>query len=537
MTATVLLIQAMILECITFGYFLAFGRKTKVLYSFLIMHLLMMIWITAFIVEKNTNTIEIQWIAVCIAYTAICFMGVSWLNFTIHYIGKGWQTYRKIIISGLAISSIGLIGVIVNPFYPFFIENFHTPSQKFGIMYWVIFIQSHGCIIWGTLLLFQHTRKISGKEKYQTIFLACIPIFSLSYNAMYNGGWFRTSFDLTPIIFSVLMSIFSILSFKYKFFDYLPMGIQMAFSTLHIPSILVNQKEEIIQANRSFSRQFMKNNPLTVRDLLSDLEPIVTEKEEFQRLETHIFQLRSQEYSQRLTVRSDKITQIYFVKITPINEKDRVVLKLISFTDITDYIRMTQTKERNAMAREIHDSLGHALTIILKLQEGALHQSENPEQVRSLIQKSEEFTKRALQELRLFLYKTKEEEDVYNLVLRLRRLQKDFESLGIEVRIHQQIVAEKIGQDLSTALYKIIKEAITNAIKHGKANEIDLIIKESDGTLEMYVIDNGIGNIQFVEGYGMTGIKQRLLPFCGEVAFQSDGESGFIVKVKIPQWK
>lgn len=535
-TGVIFLIEALILEIIAFCYFLIFGRKTKVLYWFLTLHILMIVWITSYVIEVLVDDISIKWICICVAYTALCFLGLVWLTFVINYTNYTYIVNSKLIYVFFTLSTIFLLTIIANPYNNLFYKQFDSKTRIYGSMYWIVLLQNHIYTIIGIILLFRYIKNNSGKEKKQSMFLALMPFIPIIFNALYNFGFIKSSIDTTPVVFSITMLTFSIISFRYKFFDYIPIGIQTAFDTLNTPCILANEKEEIVQANKAFAKEFDKEMPQNIKKLIENLYKLSMDNVEMMCLEGHIFGMNRDIYTQRITLDKLDTTKMYTVTITPVKEKNKLVLKLISFSDITDYIKMTQEKERNDIAREIHDSLGNTLTAISKIQEGAIKDLETDiDKVKNALEKSKDLSTRGLRQLRMSIYKMSDEKDIHRLSTHLKRLKHDFKDIGVNINILQEYEDEEIDKKLSSTIYKICQESVTNSIKHGKASQIEIMIMKEKSSIELYIIDNGLGSKNIVEGYGLKGINQRLKEHKAKAEFISDGEQGFMVKISIPR--
>jgi signal transduction histidine kinase len=103
-----------------------------------------------------------------------------------------------------------------------------------------------------------------------------------------------------------------------------------------------------------------------------------------------------------------------------------------------------------------------------------------------------------------------------------------------EKEIYAKMASSVYKFKLSDTLYKIIKEAITNSVRHGCATEINIIVKFSLHKANLFIIDNGCGCREIIEGFGLAGMKQRVEELNGIIKFGSDGESGFNIHVELP---
>jgi signal transduction histidine kinase len=85
------------------------------------------------------------------------------------------------------------------------------------------------------------------------------------------------------------------------------------------------------------------------------------------------------------------------------------------------------------------------------------------------------------------------------------------------------------------ALFRLCQESMTNAIKHGKADFIHIILRYKPDEIELFAIDNGKGCQVIKKSYGLLGIEARIQKLGGKVLFGSDGKQGFTVHATLPR--
>jgi len=90
----------------------------------------------------------------------------------------------------------------------------------------------------------------------------------------------------------------------------------------------------------------------------------------------------------------------------------------------------------------------------------------------------------------------------------------------------------KFDEDEENAIYRVIQESITNAVRHGKAEKIWITLKKIDGEILLIIKDNGIGCDEIKSGFGTKHIKERIEMLRGTVTFA--GQHGFTVTARIP---
>ena len=193
-------------------------------------------------------------------------------------------------------------------------------------------------------------------------------------------------------------------------------------------------------------------------------------------------------------------------------------------------------KERNRIAREIHDALGHTLTgAIIQLEVAKQLIYSSPEKAVVSIQKTQDITrngfndvKRAIKALRPVMIEENTLAD--GLQLLFERMKSHY-AYNVNDTI---MLPESISDELKISVYRVIQELITNSIRHGKADELDLVIEHQFNTIRINCHDNGKGCSLIKEGNGLRGIKERINKFGGSVSFSSEINEGFSAMIYIP---
>ncbi len=190
--------------------------------------------------------------------------------------------------------------------------------------------------------------------------------------------------------------------------------------------------------------------------------------------------------------------------------------------------RLSAVEERNRIARDIHDNLGHSMTaLIMQLQMAEHYLMTDSPKSQELIADSVKAAKDNLSGIREVVETLRGTGQHASPADALRGLAEKFsESTGtvIDLKIEGTMPD---NQKIFNAIYHILQEAMTNAVRHGKASEIVAEINYFDGVVRFIIRDNGIGTDNITEGYGMRGIRERVKELNGDVEFKS--ENGFIV--------
>ncbi len=197
--------------------------------------------------------------------------------------------------------------------------------------------------------------------------------------------------------------------------------------------------------------------------------------------------------------------------------------------------RNAETRERNRLAREIHDTLGHALTGIVAGIDASLTMMDiSPEATRQQLVKIGEVARQGMTDVRRSVSKLRPDAlEKLDLEDALVKMLKDAGAAsGADIRFHNQVKPLKFHEDEEEVVYRVVQEAATNAIRHGHADEIAITISKEEGRLTIEVHDNGIGCGQVEEGFGLKHMKERLSLLEGTLEY--GGREGFYIIARIP---
>ena len=197
--------------------------------------------------------------------------------------------------------------------------------------------------------------------------------------------------------------------------------------------------------------------------------------------------------------------------------------------------KMAETRERNRLAREIHDTLGHSLTGIIA----------GIDACETLIDYSIDATKQ-----QLHVVSNVARQGMKDVRRSVKALRPDaLETMNLEDAI-LQIVAEmentthttitfkndvgdlKFQEDEEETIYRIVQESVTNSIRHGKADRISIHFEKKYGVLIITIQDNGVGCEQIEQGFGLRHMMERMNLLNGELEYS--GTDGFRIVAKIP---
>jgi len=184
----------------------------------------------------------------------------------------------------------------------------------------------------------------------------------------------------------------------------------------------------------------------------------------------------------------------------------------------------TRSDERLRIARELHDVLGHQLTVLALELETASHQ--DAEQAREHVLRAKTVARELLGDVRA---------TVGELRRRAPQLQEAVGSLVERVRVPRvRVLVDddvRVDEEQTAVLVRAAQEVVTNAIRHADATELSLAFTAEDGRVRLVAQDDGRGVARVEPGNGLRGLTERVRAQGGSVRI--DGRSGFRVEVEL----
>ena len=210
--------------------------------------------------------------------------------------------------------------------------------------------------------------------------------------------------------------------------------------------------------------------------------------------------------------------------------------------------RTAETRERNRLAREIHDTLGHALTGIAAGLDACIVMVDTaPDFTKQQLVKIRETALRGIKDVRRSVKKLRPD-DLEQMPLRdaLAHMTMEFmAATGMDIRMNIQKLPEHLREDEEEVVYRVVQEGITNANRHGHAARQTITITVEQGKIYLLLYDDGEGapvdaRGRVKEGFGLKHMKERVGLLHGTVDYESGqtyGTRGFSLTVIIPERK
>lgn len=197
--------------------------------------------------------------------------------------------------------------------------------------------------------------------------------------------------------------------------------------------------------------------------------------------------------------------------------------------------QMVATRERNRLAREIHDTLGHALTGIITGTEASIALMDvAPDMAKEQLKVITEVARQGITDVRRSVKALRpdalEKYDLEKAILSIVEDMRQVSNIAIDYQCHTSLHC--FNNDEEEILYRIVQESITNAIRHGQATAIWIDISRKYNTLIVRIKDNGCGCADIKKGFGLHHMEERLELLQGTLLY--NGEDGFTIEAQIP---
>lgn len=201
--------------------------------------------------------------------------------------------------------------------------------------------------------------------------------------------------------------------------------------------------------------------------------------------------------------------------------------------------------ERNRLARDMHDNLGHYLTAIsIQLEKAQAYRDRNSDEADRAISDAKESARAALRAVRQSVSALRESEDRFSLRQSLEGLVNRMD--GGPIEIAWRFDGDETGYPgaVLVALYRAAQEGLTNVQKHAQARHVQLQIDLGEGAARLCLRDDGVGfDADSLaehagspgQGYGLQGIQERIDLVKGEMRISSDVHSGTELSIVIPK--
>ena len=195
---------------------------------------------------------------------------------------------------------------------------------------------------------------------------------------------------------------------------------------------------------------------------------------------------------------------------------------------------MAILEERNRITRDLHDTIGHGLTgMIMGLEMVQVLMDEDLEKSKEMIKVLKDSSRESLVMVREVVNALNPNENISKGIESIKELIDSFQyKSNVDISFEIIGVPYKTNPSTNIVQYRIIQEGLTNAIRHGKADKINIIITFYINSIDLYIKDNGVGTKDINKGLGLKSMEDRVFSLGGTISFLS--KDGFSIVASIP---
>jgi signal transduction histidine kinase len=233
---------------------------------------------------------------------------------------------------------------------------------------------------------------------------------------------------------------------------------------------------------------------------------------------------------------------VFIIAFTELAQRERQARQQLQQANqqLADYAaqveQLATMRERNRLAREVHDTLGHYLTVInVQLEVVTKLIESNPARAKEAAVKAKQLASEGLNEVRRSVAALRptplEDRPLPEAIRTLIETSRD---AGLMVTFEQTGIARAVSPEIETVLYRATQESLTNIRKHAHASAANVRLAYDANAVSLRVRDNGVGRKGDEDNVGLSALRERAAALNGTVLAENHLEGGFVLEVTLP---
>ncbi len=572
------------------------AKKSSLLFSFIAYLFIMFLWPFGQAIQYCAASNDLVIFTIYLIHTSINFVGLMWFLFTIHFTSTDGKLYLKKMVPLLVFPLIGFILFLTNQYHHLYFQSIGYDPRivikvSYGLCFWFTALTTYSYVIAGAVRLAKYAVRKTGVTKGQAIILTfgpLLPLFaSIAYTIYIVVAKIEIPefFDLTPSLFAISVTIYSIAVFKFRFLDIVPGALKKIFENLPDSILVVDNYNSIVNLNDSFINNFGNfNNHENISYLINELQIAFIKNQESERILKAIEYGTEEPVTKGEVVLQEPLSKTYEVNIQKLElHKNMYQGRIITFHDVTEHKRLLEElieangklKKLDSVKNDFIANITHdfrsPLTLILNTADINLKKHrDNPYQeqfelIRSSAYRMMSFIDRLLDLAKMDAQKIKLKVTKTDIVKFVKKIVHYYQSAVTNTNI--EIITKfpkKSVENFYTdeeKLDEVISNILSNAVKYvGIENgRIEIEVKDEAETILIVISDNGIGipqdKLEIIfnrfeqlevgrntkhggSGIGLAFAKQLVECMMGTIRAESGGESqGSRFIIQLPKGK
>jgi len=486
------------------------GEKGPLLYRYLAIQGALILWIVSKILKTISPTADIRWFFIVSQYLGVCFLGPLFLLFSWRYtFGNDPPRIVRGVLYAPAL--FFFLAIATNNRHYLFYRTYTFYRDTFGPLFYGHSLYTYLLVLVSIIICFAGVKKHSRSTGDILIgFSSAIPLF---VNFLYAFDFISPLFDITPLTMTGSLIFFGLAAFRSHFLGLLPVARSTLLENLEDPLILTDRKGRV-RKTHMLSEKTRPEREIRTENRIYRLH---REQQSLQGRLYHYVDVTSLTALQNSLADRNRLLED---SIREIRKQNRIKLELM------------ESELLNSSRRELHDILGHSLTQVIFLLRAALEGKLPEKETEERLRLAGRIIDRSLAELNRSLDGEIREDQVLSIALQRIIEECSCPTAKLEFTVRgreRRIPPETVGH-----LLRCCQEGITNAMKHGAAEEIYLSLLYGESQLVLILSDTGSGCRNCRPGNGLQMMERRLTEMGGRLRFWSEPEEGFQLTMILP---
>lgn len=526
------------------------SRKTKAVGRFMLLQGLFVLWMIAKVLKTVAFNVDLRWSFIVLQYFGVCFIGSVFLMFAIaHVQGKSLTMKQELLLN--IFPGLMFLLVLTNPWHHLFYASYDFAGDTFGPVFYLHMLFTYSCIFVGIGIILYHGRKnspaVRSNSKLVDYLLGLGILIPLLFNVLYLTKTYklifgvRPLFDYTPICYSIALGVFGFAVFGLDLFGAVKAAALETFDSLSQPVAILNDEGRLHLANNAYSKRISED--------------------------WCIRQSEREDYSgQTFCINGPESTFHYMGSLLTMETMPfRIPYRVLNMVDITERVTLAEAigdknadleyankqlqrhnanledlavkRERIRAARNLHDILGHTLVLVISVLESAAMQFSKNERVQAMerVDAARAIAKHGREELnRSLALRADGYKDLGFLEDRMRAMGEQVSYSGVAFEMNAEHNRELINSEKTETALRAVQEATTNAVKHGRAENIELYLRVIASHLVIIIKDDGNGSSGYSEGFGLSQMRHKLEALNGNLKCSTEPGMGYTLQFSLP---